>query len=401
MPPTIDYYFSFVFFIAVLGIVVSAILYFLNKNESFSARLLAGFLFCTSIISLFSAAYHTTFFLHYPHVARTMVFLSLSASPFSFLYIRSILKQQYRFQRTDLLFFIPAVLYTINMIPFYLLPTHEKLDFISRSLADRSLVAREPEGLLPEGWGIIFRMTYGLVLAGAQFILLIRWRKKIFEVHERVSQNVETFKWLFYFTVVVSCSFLLLFFEYIFQVSQFFELYRLITLTMTGTILFTTLYLLIRPNILYGLTGWLQEPVPEIKIDDTYQNESVGSSKPYTLSVEQEKVFKAALENHFDTQQPFLRPGYKMKDLSDDLDIPSYLLSAFINQEYGMNFNELVNKYRVDHLKTLLRNSPELYQYTLEALGKMAGFNSRSTFISAVKKVSGKTPLEYYNKQDQ
>jgi len=51
-----------------------------------------------------------------------------------------------------------------------------------------------------------------------------------------------------------------------------------------------------------------------------------------------------------------------------------------------------------DHLQDMLKTSPELYKFTLEALGKMAGFNSRSTFMAAVKKISGKTPLEYFGK---
>jgi AraC-like DNA-binding protein len=44
----------------------------------------------------------------------------------------------------------------------------------------------------------------------------------------------------------------------------------------------------------------------------------------------------------------------------------------------------------------MLQSSPDNYQYTLEALGNMAGFNSRSTFIAAVKKKTGKTPVEYF-----
>jgi len=38
----------------------------------------------------------------------------------------------------------------------------------------------------------------------------------------------------------------------------------------------------------------------------------------------------------------------------------------------------------------MLKTSPEFYQFTQEALGKMAGFNFRSTFISAAKKISEK-----------
>jgi hypothetical protein len=130
-----------VFLVAIIGLMVAAILYFLNRESSFSARLLAGYLLSISVISIFSALYHTNFFLFFPHVPRTMVFLSLSASPFAYLYLRSVLRQQFTWTKSDFLFFIPAVLYTINMITFYAMPRDEKLVIIRQQLADNSIIA--------------------------------------------------------------------------------------------------------------------------------------------------------------------------------------------------------------------------------------------------------------------
>jgi hypothetical protein len=48
------------------------------------------------------------------------------------------------------------------------------------------------------------------------------------------------------------------------------------------------------------------------------------------------------------------------------------------------NFNELVNDFRVDYLTSLIKTSSAYNQFTLEALGKEAGFNSRTAFIAAV-----------------
>jgi hypothetical protein len=85
MLTSIDIYFFVIFVIAILGIIVSSILYFLNKEESFSARILAAFIFCISLISLSAAAYFTNFFLYYPHFSRVVVFLSLCVAPLSYL----------------------------------------------------------------------------------------------------------------------------------------------------------------------------------------------------------------------------------------------------------------------------------------------------------------------------
>jgi AraC-like DNA-binding protein len=42
-----------------------------------------------------------------------------------------------------------------------------------------------------------------------------------------------------------------------------------------------------------------------------------------------------------------------------------------------------------------------LKQYTLEALGQKVGFNSRVSFIAAVKKRTGKTPSELFGRRDE
>jgi AraC-like DNA-binding protein len=49
----------------------------------------------------------------------------------------------------------------------------------------------------------------------------------------------------------------------------------------------------------------------------------------------------------------------------------------------------------------MVRDSEDAFQYTLEALGKMAGFNSRTAFIAAVKKKTGKTPSELFNRRSE
>jgi AraC-like DNA-binding protein len=392
--PSIDIYFSFVFLVAVIGLMVAAILYFLNRESSFSARLLAGYLLSISVISLFSAFYHTNFFLYFPHVPRTMVFLSLSASPFAYLYVRSVLQQEYTWRKWDFVFFIPAVLYTLNMVPFYCMPREDKLAIIRQQLSNNSIIALEPEGWLPQGWGIILRMIYGVILASFQVKMLVNWRSK--NSIKLVTQNLAMFRWIIGFTILVLSSFIFLLIEYSFQISHFFDFYRLITLTMTVSICITCVWLFLQPNLLYGLTGWFQttfETTPPPEISQTFTQLPSPSN---TFSKDTELSYRALLKSHLTAQQPFLKTGYKIGDLSKELDIPTYILSAFINQAYGKNFNEWVNEYRVHYLKGLLQQNPDYRKYTLEALGKLAGFNSRTTFIAAVKKTTRQTPSEFF-----
>lgn len=393
--PSIDIYFSFVFLVAIIGLLVATILYFLNRERSFSARLLAGYLLCISVISLFSAFYHTNFFLYFPHVPRTMVFLSLSASPFAYLYVRSVIRQEYGWQKWDFLFFLPALFYTINMIPFYCMSREEKLAIIQQQLADNAIIALEPEGWLPQGWGIILRMIYGVVLASLQVSMLVTWRRN--NPEKLLHQNLSMFRWLVGFTILVLSSFIILLIEYAFQISYFFDFYRLITLTMTASICVTCVCLFLQPNLLYGLMGWFHGNQDAVTLE---LNETATQSTPpppsNTFNKEAERTYRALLESHFSSKQPYLKAGYKISDLSKELEIPMYILSAFINQAFGKNFNEWVNEHRIIYLQALLQQNPDYRKYTLEALGKLAGFNSRTTFIAAVKKTTRQTPSEFF-----
>jgi AraC-like DNA-binding protein len=93
-----------------------------------------------------------------------------------------------------------------------------------------------------------------------------------------------------------------------------------------------------------------------------------------------------------------LQQRYTIRDLATEIGVPSYLLSTFIKQEYGMNFSGFINDIRVSYLVDLTRQNPEyLSKYTLEVLGQTGGFKSRTTFILEVKRKTGKTPSEIFD----
>jgi AraC-like DNA-binding protein len=175
------------------------------------------------------------------------------------------------------------------------------------------------------------------------------------------------------------------------------EPFRISTFTVTATIFFICIYLLVKPNILYGLKSWL--PLPEaanIAVAPSGNDEMVLKNRT-VLSHDQIFRYKQLMEIHFINNRPFLKHRYSIKDLANEIGIPSYLLSVLINKEFGINFSEFINDIRVSYLIDLAKQNPEnLHKYTLEVLGQMGGFKSRTTFILAVKRKTGKTPSEIF-----
>jgi AraC-like DNA-binding protein len=70
------------------------------------------------------------------------------------------------------------------------------------------------------------------------------------------------------------------------------------------------------------------------------------------------------------------------------------ILSATINSYFGMNFNSLINFYRVEFAKKLLINQ-EYKNIKMEAIGHRSGFSTRQSFYLSFNKYVGMSPAEF------
>jgi AraC-like DNA-binding protein len=119
----------------------------------------------------------------------------------------------------------------------------------------------------------------------------------------------------------------------------------------------------------------------------------------YQLTQEKRDMILISIEDHFEIAKPYLKHGYSLRNLAEELNITYTYLSYIINREYGMNFNDLVNKYRIAYMQGLMAE-PDAPLYTLEGLAYRSGFNSRSTFYRAFYKATGRMPSAFVKKTE-
>ncbi len=98
--------------------------------------------------------------------------------------------------------------------------------------------------------------------------------------------------------------------------------------------------------------------------------------------------------NVLEKEKVYLNPKLNLRVLAQSIDCSSHLVSMTINQKMKLNFNKLVNTYRVEEAKRLLQ-APEYSHLTIEAIAELAGFNSVSSFNDNFKKLTAKPPKEY------
>lgn len=389
-----------VFFTGLTGLLVALILLFVNRSESYSTRLLAFFLLSFSFLAVNFALMTSRFYVQYPHFWRILGWTSFCYAPLGYLYVRSVLEQSFTYRKKDLLLFIPALLHFIGLIPFYIKSAAEKSSYIEEvSRLHQEWILKEPESMWPIGTGAWLRALIGVIAVAGQFQLLHKWKKNASPKLVLDRQNVETTRWLQLFTWLMAAFWLIIIVQFIMIFGFGTSINGIMILTISAAILITCIYLLVQPSILYGIRGWNPDPqpgqYPDQEQEKLEQQSPPEESKKNTISFNQSRYYKEKLESHLTNNQTYRKRGYTVGDLSAEIGIPAYVLSTFINQEYGKNFNELINEYRVDYLlKEVSRQ--DLSRYTMEALGNEAGFNSRAAFISAVKKFTGKNPSEVF-----
>ena len=91
-------------------------------------------------------------------------------------------------------------------------------------------------------------------------------------------------------------------------------------------------------------------------------------------------------------ERPYLDPSLTLTDLTRAVGVNSTVLSHLINKGFEKNFNDFINEYRINEVKSRLRATDD---ETMLAIALESGFNSKATFNRAFKKFTGRTPREY------
>lgn len=117
----------------------------------------------------------------------------------------------------------------------------------------------------------------------------------------------------------------------------------------------------------------------------------------YWLDEDEAREIHQKVEQFLKEEKPFLKQGFCLDDLADGVGVQRHRLSACFTQTYQANFNEVINKRRIEYGINMI-DSEEWERYTVEGIGYRLGSVSRSTFTISFKKVTGLTPKQYRNR---
>lgn len=313
--------------------------------------------------------------------------------PVLFFYIKTLLDKSFRFTKTDYIHFIPAFLYGFYSIVIFL---HDKIfsmlpDFYSDG-KDKDLSPwYQVAGLLSLSYYLIESLkTY------------YRYKKLTYNIVSFADSVM--FKWAkrFLIAFLMLIAIRILFFilnpewdefgrKFWYYVSFSILFYYISISGYTNSIISTTYFKDSPPDDIAGLkpgNSPLMEPDRRIASpEDTLQQNEIPD-----LPIWKEKIERLMLVDRL-----YENPELVISDLSNQLGTHTKKISQVINQGFSMNFNDYVNHHRILALEQKFKEGEHNLQ-TILSLAFECGFNSKSTFNRAFKRVTNLSPKDFIEK---
>ncbi len=143
--------------------------------------------------------------------------------------------------------------------------------------------------------------------------------------------------------------------------------------------------------ILYTLVAY---GITFIAIKKGYLNSNRPKYKTTSISDDQINQLFTKVSKLVIDEKGYRNTDLTLKSLSQDLNVSTQALSMVINQQAQMNFNSFLNHNRIKEAKSKL-SLPEFENRTIASIAFEVGFNSITSFNSAFKKETGKTPQTF------
>lgn len=306
---------------------------------------------------------------YYPVVDIAEVARFLSA-PALYLSIASFVSPERRFGRAELLHLLPFVFISIYMTPHMLTGQNFAIDS-------------------PTVTRVVFTIARAILPLQTVVYWALSYRK--LQLHQRNIRQVVSsteavdLRWLRNFLFVLAGVILLWLNLAFFEIEWIGSVTPLLYLVA----IYFLSYFALRQREVYAFSPASREEIQSLVVET--------AAKPARQKRVGDAAFdhlKTRLEELMQTQKPYLDPALSLPLLAGKLGVSVHELSYLINEAYDENFFAFVNRYRVEEAKRLLL-SETLEKLNILGVAYEAGFNSKTTFNTTFKKLTGESPTDF------
>ncbi len=359
----------------VQGILLSLLLVFKKENRH-ANRVLSVAILILSLDILCTYLSQMKVYEKYPSVFGFNIGYPFIYGPIFYIYALLVTRREEKFKPKLLLHFIPFIAVYLYVSPFYLLSHDQKLlkinEYMTQVQPDLGIIS-------------FFKPIHGILYTWLSLRLIGAFRERLKISFSNIDKKkLDWLKYLIISTMVVWIVVAIV----------------ILTGLIIGShhiLLNATIYFFI--SILIYAIGYgalnHAEVLNQTELEiDAMQDQIKDKYEKSNLRDEDIERLKNDLLEVMQTKKLYLRSELTLTDLAKELGITNHNLSEVLSKSFNKNFYDLINSYRVEEFKELVKN-PDYAHYSLLAVAFESGFSSKSSFNTIFKKLTDSTPSEY------
>ena len=354
----------FYLFSSLIGFFIGLMLLLGKKKDRTAAILISVFVLVHSVFIFHLFLFNTNLQFRVPHSFFMSSIFSYLYGPLIYFYFKRI-TLSYNFRKIDLLHAIPTVLIIIITIPLFLLSAEEKL----RVMFEVGSVDKRTYLILGFSTKLLSLLIYGFLTL--RVYLKTKNYSWITDDAKKWTRNL----------VTLTQVYVLSYFIYGFTITDLIPrsdfLYHLQIVAMASMVLYIGYKSYLMPNLF--TTSFTKQ-----------QNKYKKSGLTSSFSTELKEQLMQLLE----VEKIYRQNNISLAIVSDQLGTTRHNTSQVINEHFGLNFFELINKYRIEEAKEILKNDKNKNLNIIDVAYEV-GFNNKVTFNKSFRKVLSQTPSQY------
>lgn len=352
---------------AVVNAFLIGLLLIINKKGNRAANRYYGLLtWALSAVALENILIMSGDIFKIPHLFSAGSIMMLLVPPFGYLLYQHLMEPSRKTQAVALfLHLLPFVLCTLSFIPFFLLSADIKSEIIRNVYYEHQEI---------RGFGLVYSAMNILQFIIYNMLIAFNLRKSRTLKPKRSQRS--GLPWMSVFLLAMNGIigvYLVLYVSFIYTTD-----FQPALLVLFISVMLATIY----------LTGYqmVKNPFYFATPQASYQRSSLNQQLELELDANLGRLLAA--------DKPYLKPGIKLVDVANQLNVTHHQLSQFLNQTKESTFTEFMNSFRVKHAQEMLKQDKKKQQ-TILAIALESGFNNQANFIKVFKENTGLTPSEF------
>ena len=363
-------------------------LHLITKKGLLASRFLGLYflIFCFRII----IAYFVTDgrLVQYPQLIHAFSPFHFLFPVVSFMFVYFMLYPQRRMAIWHWLLFVPFVLHTAELIPFYVGPLENKVKEVELILKYHSLIQypSDVSYFSPQMMATL-KVIYTSSNTFASFFLVIYFLRK-----NNYRRNF-VLNWLLAFTSLSLLSIVFIV-AYVVGIIGFNNLqFSYADLLMNLAAFLNLGLVLYRPALLDEqiFKALVSRVEPELRHSEP--DEDAEKLKKY-------EAYAQRLEEYFVSQKPYLQGQASLDVTAKNIGISARELSRTTQYMYELNYPDFVNSWRINYILAQRKENESWRMMSQDLVAEQAGFGSRQGLHNAVNKLYGMTPAAFFAQKD-